>query len=135
MVQTFDIDTELFRILKASSELASAITGEILTGERPVGSMVEDVTINTPSLTQEHVPQRGYTNINLHVPDITVKVEGQEQKHADRSRMRILANQVVEIIRSARVPGLGFVIVGQSVVPEPEISQHYINIRIDWSIH
>lgn len=135
MIQTFDIDTELFRVMKSSSELTSAITGEIFTGERPVGSRAEDITINTPSLTQEFVPQRGYTNINIHVPDIPVIVDGRGQKHADRYRMRILANMVVGIIRAARIPGIGFVIEGQSVVPEPEISQHYINLRIDWSIH
>ena len=135
MITTIDIDTELFKVLKDSTALTSALTGNIYTGERPVDSKKEDVTINTPSLTQDFDPQRGYSNVNIHAQDIVVKISGVDQKKADRVRLKALAGIAIAALKAARIPGVGLTIMGQSLIAEPEVSQHFVNLRIEWSIH
>lgn len=135
MITTFDIDTELYKVLKASTTLTTALTGGIYTGERPVGSTKEDVTINTPSLSQDYEPQRGYSNVNVIAQDLVVKIGGVDQMQANRARLKILANLARAALVAARIPGAGLIIMGQSVIPEPEVSQHFVNLRIEWSIH
>ena len=135
MITTIDIDTELYKVLKDSTALTTALTGSIYTGERPVGSKKEDVTINTPSLTQDFEPQRGYSNVNIHTQDITVKIGTVDQKKADRVRLKSLANMARAALVTARIPGVGLTIMGQSLIAEPDVSQHFVNLRIEWSIH
>jgi hypothetical protein len=135
MITTFDIDTELYKVLKDSTALTSALTGNIYTGERPVNSKKEDVTINTPSLSQDFDPQRGYSNVNIHVQDMVVKISGVEQKKEDRVRLKYLADIVRADLKAARIPGVGLTIMAQSTIAEPEVSQHFVNLRIEWSIH
>jgi hypothetical protein len=135
MITTFDIDTELYKVLKASTALTTALTGSIYTGERPVGSVKEDVTINTPTLSQDYEPQRGYSNVNVIAQDIVVKIGGIDQMKANRARLKTLATLVYNALVAARIPGAGLIIMGQSVIPEPEVSQHFVNLRIEWSIH
>ncbi len=135
MITTIDIDTELFKVLMDSTALTTALTGSVYTGERPVDSEKEDVTINTPSLTQDFVPQRGYSNVNIHAQDITVKIGGVDQKKADRVRLKSLANLARAALVAARIPGVGLTIMGQSMIAEPDVAQHFVNLRIEWSIH
>ena len=135
MKQTFDIDTILFKILKASPALVAAITGGIYSGERPDNSELEDITVNALTLTQEFKPQLGVSNVNIHVSDIDVKIAGRLQKKENETRLKAITALALEALRAARIEGLGLAVKNQTVFNNPEISQHYVNLRIDWSIH
>lgn len=135
MKNTFDTDTYLFGILKASNLLTSTISGNIYTGQRPLNSEAEDITINTIVLTQENPPQLGVSNINIHVLDQTVNIGGVQQKLANRLRLKTILNIVLELIRASKIEGVGYTIENQTTIQEPEIFQHYVNVRINWFIH
>lgn len=135
MKNTFDTDTYLFGILKASNLLTSTISGNIYTGQRPLNSTAEDITINTIVLTQENPPQLGVSNINIHVLDQTVNIGGVQQKLANRLRLKTILNIVLELIRASKIEGVGYTIENQTTIQEPDIFQHYVNIRINWFIH
>lgn len=136
MKQTFDTNEILFQILKGSGAITSAISGVVYVDPRPLNSEKEDIVINTIALTQDSEPQIGTSNINIHVPDKTVSIGAVQQKVTDNARLKVISGLVLDAIRAAKVQGLSMVIETQSnPLPEAEINQHYINIRINWNIH
>lgn len=135
MKLTFDTDTLLYQVLIASS-VASAITGGIYKNERPDNSDLEDIVINTIDLGQEYIPQTGTSNVNIHVKDLDVIIGGVQQKKSNSARLKTLSDLIVSTLRNHVFTGVGMTTIEwQAVIAEPEISQHYSNIRIKWLIH
>lgn len=135
MKQTYDTDSILYGILKGSSELTSALSGGIYAGQRPDNSVKEDVTVNTITLSQEYEPQIGTSNVNIHVPDKLQTIGNVQMKIEDRARLKLLSGYVLAALRSAKVTGLIFTVSSQNTIREADISQHFVNLRIDWNIH
>jgi hypothetical protein len=134
MITGFDTDNILFRTLSASSELKAEISGGIYTeSERPDNSEKEDITVNTVTVTG-NMPQRGTSNVNIHVPDLKLKIHGQEQRKINRERLQKITDMAVSILETARVEGLAFWISNETLIKEPAIYQHYTNLRIEWNI-
>lgn len=132
---SFDTDDILFSVLNASDELKAAIKGGIyVQGERPNNSEKEDIVVNNIVLSHSF-PQGGTSNVNIHVSDFKVKINKQEQRKADRERLRFLTDIVVKTLKAANIEGLTFWIENETVIKEPTISQHYTNLRINWNIH
>lgn len=133
MLLSFDTDDILFQVLNVSDELKAAISGGIYTTDRPDNSEKEDITVNTITVTGS-MPQRGTSNVNIHVPDLQAKIKGQEQRKADKERLRQVTALVISILEAARVEGLLFWVANQTTIKEPETNQHYTNLRIEWNI-
>jgi hypothetical protein len=135
MIQTFDTDTILFQLLKASTAVTTGLTGGIYVRRRPLNSTKEDIVINTITLSQEYEPQLGTSNINIHVSDVSRTIASVQQKVANNERMKAISSAVLEVVRKANIAGIGKTIENQTVIEESAISQHYVNIRINWFIH
>lgn len=135
MKQTFDTDSILYQILNGSPAILSAISGGVYIDERPDGSEAEDIVVNTIDLTQEHAPQLGTSNVNIHVSDIDVQINGVQQKKKNRERLKSLTTIVLNALKSAKIEGLALIVTNQTTIKEPTINQHYVNIRVDWVIH
>jgi hypothetical protein len=134
MITSFDTNDILFQTLNASVELKAMITGKIYTGKRPLSSTKEDICINTITVTRTYTPQSGTSNVNIYVPDKPVNHNGQEQKDINDARLREITDRVISLLEAARVNGLSFWIASQTALAEPEVEQHYANLRIDWNI-
>lgn len=135
MKQTFDTDSILYQILNGSPAILSAISGGVYIDERPDGSEADDIVVNTIDLTQEHAPQLGTSNVNIHVSDIDVQINGVQQKKKNRERLKSLTTIVLDALKSAKIEGLALIVTNQTTIKEPTINQHYVNIRVDWVIH
>lgn len=134
MKTSFDTDAILYRILK-DSPAKEAINGDIYyTGDRPDDSDKEDIEINSLPLTQDFLPQLGRSNVNIHVPDAVIRIDGKDQKKANRTRLKSLAEMAITSIREANIEGLKAIVKTQTVLPEPDINQHFVNIAISWNI-
>ena len=134
MKTAFDTDSILYKLLKRSA-VKTAISGGIYVGGgRPLDSNTEDIEINTISVTQVYCPQIGTSNINIYVPDRNVTIGGKEQLQADRKRLCELANMVIKVVRSANVDGLKVIPTSMTILQEPKVRQHFVNIRVDWNI-
>ena len=132
---SFDTDDILFTVLDASEELKDAINGGIyVQGERPDNSEKEDIVVNNIVLSHSY-PQSGTSNINIHASDLKLKIKGQEQRKANREKLRFLTEIVVRTLKAANIEGLTFWIENETVIKEPVVSQHYTNLRINWNIH
>lgn len=134
MKQTFDTDTILYQILNTPA-ITSAISGKVYIDERPDSSESEDIVVNTIALTLDNPPQLGSSNVNIHVSDMDVQINGVQQKKKNRERLKLLAAIVVDVLKSAKIEGLALIVSTQTTIKEPSISQHYVNIRVDWVIH
>lgn len=134
MKQTFDTDTILYQVL-TSPTITGAISGKVYKRQRPLNSDKVDVVVNTIDLTQNYAPQIGTSNVNIHVPDLTVSISGVQQKVADEVKMKSVSTLVLDLIRSTIITGLSMTVEAQNIIQEAEINQHYVNIRISWNIH
>lgn len=134
MKTSFDTDDILYQILSSNTELRGMISGGIYKSERPDSSEKEDIVVNTITVTQE-LPQQGASNVNIYVSDMSIKVAGKPQRKASTERLRALTNKVLSVLADASVEGLMFWVTNQSVLKEPEVFQHFSNLRIEWNIH
>ena len=81
------------------------------------------------------MPQAGTSNVNIHVPDLKLKINNQEQCKANRERLREITRLVVSVLEAANIEGLLFWVSNGTIIAEPAIKQHYANLRITWNIH
>jgi len=134
MKTTFDTDAILFSLLQ-DSPVKKAINGGIyISDDRPNDSDKEDIVVNSIDLTQDYLPQIGTSNVNIFVPDKNVKITGKQQLQANRTRLKELSAMAMETLRGANITGLKLILGSQTVLEEPSVKQHFVNIRIDWNI-
>jgi len=133
-MQSIETNDILYNVLNGSEELKAAITGGIyVLGERPDDSEAEDIVINNLFLSHD-IPQTGTSNINIHVADMKLKIRGKAQRKADVERIRTITALVIKAVKAANIPGITIRISTETVVKEPNINQHYNNIRVEWNI-
>lgn len=133
MKTTFDLNTMMYMFLKS---LNMSITGDIYKDERPDGSMREDIVVNTIDLTTDYAPQIATSNVNIHVPDLDLTIDGRPQKKEDMERLGSLTKTVMDGIRGHHFEHCGTILQSQVVLKDEDaIGQHYSNIRIGWYLH
>lgn len=131
MKTAFDTDGILFELLNGKT----SINGGCYVGDdRPENSTDEDIVVNTIDLSQDTLPQIGTSNINIYTPDTSKKIKGKMQVSANRTRLKALAEEALELVRNANIDGLMIIPGNMLIMYEPNTHQHFINIRIDWNI-
>ena len=135
MNTTLDTNTILFGLLNGSAAVKSAINGGIYKTTRPLNSQKEDIVVNTIALTQDYYPQIGTSNVNIHVPDMSVQIGGVSQMMPNDAKMNTIAKLVLDVLRAANPVGVSITIEGQNTIEEVEIKQHFVNIRINWYLY
>ena len=131
MKMDFDTNAILFGILNGKTSIKG---GCYVGDDRPQDSMEEDIVINTIDLTQDSLPQIGTSNVNIYVSDTSKKIKGKVQIMANRTRLKALAVEALQLIRKANVQGLKIVPGNMTTMYEPTTKQHFVNIRVDWNI-
>ena len=133
-MHSIDTDDTLFQILNASAALKAELTGGIyVLGERPDGSEKEDIVVNNLFINHT-IPQTGTSNVNIHVPDMTLTIGGKQQHKANRERLRTLTALTLGALKAANIQGLAIRITNETIIKEPNIPEHYTNVRVDWNI-
>lgn len=133
---SIDTDDILFKIVsEAVTSGKVVINGGVFTqGERPDDSEAEDIVINTITVTHDK-PQTGTSNVNIYAKDLKLRIKGNEQRKADRERLRTIGNALVAYLDAQNIADLEYWIESDIVIKELEVNQHYRNIRISWNIH
>lgn len=120
-------------IVAALQESGEKISGRIIVGERPDGRDVEDIVINCMSLSQYPPPQKGIFNVNIHVPDLAVKIGKMSQNVANTDRIEALNAVVVTALKTMEHEAtLSYV---SSVLTMKDVNDHYSNIRVEWTAY
>ena len=108
------------------------ISGGVYTaGERPANSDAEDIVINNINFDHS-TPRRGISNINIHVPDIVVTIDGIQQRKTNRDRLNAIAQTVQTVIDSTTLRGVSLRIDTTQVFAEE--NEHYLNMRCNWIV-
>ncbi|CAG5072871.1 hypothetical protein DYBT9623_04411 [Dyadobacter sp. CECT 9623] len=130
MKTALDQDTEIFRLLNVP-DITSVITGGIYKGRRPSDSELEDIVINTIT-TGEGTRQFGVSNVNIYVKDIQAMIGGKQQFLTNTARLATLTNLVKPFLEETDGDSFALWIESTRPVAEPEINQHFMNIRIEF---
>lgn len=133
---TIDTDDILFKIISEAvrTEIVKISGVVCVQGERLDESEAEDIVVNTITITHEK-PQSGTSNVNIYASDKKLKIRGREQRKADRERLRIIGDALVEYLDAQNIADLEFWIESDLVIKEQQVNQHYRNIRLSWNIH
>lgn len=136
MITTIDLNNVVYRLLSAAKADLKLTGGIYKDDDRPENSDKEDISINTIDLTNDYPPQIATSNVNIHVPDLTVVIDGTPQHKVNQKRLNELTTLVVKLINETHIPGYGHRTAGQTLIKDVDVSfQHYVNIRVSWSIH
>ena len=126
-----EIEYDIMRLVRASA-LRDAVNGDIyLQGARPIGSNKEDIVISFMDGLDAQI-QTGIVTINIYVPDID-NGTGVLVKNTSRCREleRIAYNSVKQFKSYGYYFSLGWLITS---FPEPDIHQHFVNVRIRFKL-
>ena len=126
MRTTFDQETILYNILNGSAALKAAISGGIYKRRRPTNSDKEDVVIISLPIGDGSI-QYGTANVNIHVPDV--------KEFPDNTKLETLTNIVKPLLEETYGDDYVLYISLQQIFEEPEIMQHYVNLRVDFEFH
>ncbi len=127
----FTLMRTLFKLLQPLEE---DITGKVCIMTRDDNSFKEDIVVVPLAITSEFVGQTATTNINIHVPDIRVNIDGVQQLKPNIDRMNELYLLVANLIDDARVEDVSLRIVSHHTLPESSIQSHYVNVVVGWKI-
>lgn len=129
MKTALDQDTAIFKLLNVPA-VTTVITGNVFKGRRPNDSDREDIVINTLTLG-DGTRQFGVANVNIYTKDISSTIAGKPQLLANSSRLATLTNLIKPLLEETDGDEFVLWIDGTQLIAEPEVNQHFMNIRIE----
>lgn len=133
MKSTLDIVDVLWAKLDGSS-LKASITGKIYKHSRPAGSQLEDIIINCLPVNNQAL-QKTVANVNIHVANKKINSNGvQDDTIADHVRLKALAAAAIVILKDNWTADLNYDVQQQTIIPDVQAGDYYINIRIEFNI-
>lgn len=118
----------IYQILKPLEE---GLSGGIYKIQRPANSNKEDIVINSLILASGDI-QKGTFNINIHVPDLLIKLENQVQNQPDLKRLKELNKLVKSKIDEIYNEDYNLFVIWENTLKDIDAKNHYINIRIQF---
>ena len=132
-MQAETTNEKIYRILKATTALTSAMTGGIYLQQRPDDSKKEDIVINC--LTYRHGnPATAVSNVNIYVPYKEARIQGKQMRMPDTARMKTLANAVLAAIKAASIKDCLLSLATESTIQDDTAGCTMRNIRVNWMI-
>jgi hypothetical protein len=131
-----EIDALFYQWLKADNSLVSELKGSIYNANRVDGRDTEEcIVVITNSVEHESSTEdSGYTNINVHCPDLLAQIDGTEQLQPDVIRLSELTELVLVAIGTHRT-NFSIERITESVFAETTRAEHYNNIRVEWKMY
>lgn len=119
----------------SNSDLKKIISGGIYPRKRPKNSDKEDIVIGGISFSGGSV-QRGTINVNIYIPEISVRIENEYQMQPNGPRMREIETVAILLLREVYFGGDCSVwSTGYTEIKEPELAVWKVNIRLEVRIH
>lgn len=134
MITTEEIAIRVFQMLQ-ESEVETMITGSV-DYERNDYSK-EDVIIIPHTIDGEGSVRFGQINVNIHVPDLTIKSGGKSVKRTNTQRLIEIRAKVIEILQNHYEKGMGYNwIIGRLNPPikEPDHDEHFVSLALELTV-
>lgn len=107
------------------------IDGKIYKDERPTDSVVEDIVINSLTMTNDFI-QNGIFNVNCYVPKISIKHNGIVQTQKNAKRLKEIADTVYSVLDEYWSEDFFLEIVNHQEFEEGNFN--YINFKMDLNV-
>lgn len=127
-----DVTSVLFKKLNVVA-VKSAITGNIYKDEKPKNSELEDIVINCLPVSADQ-PQRTTANVNIHVPDMTVGVNTENQRVPNHNKLKAIKAVVMPYIETVGEGDYMYSVASTNVFRDTANTELIMNIRIDFII-
>lgn len=119
----------------SNSDLKKIITGGIYPRKRPKDSDKEDIVIGGISFSGGSV-QRGTINVNIYIPEISVKIDNKIQTQPNGARMRELEKIALPLLKEVYLGGNCSVwFTNCTDIKEPDLDVWKVNIRLEIRVH
>lgn len=135
MMTTEEISVRVRRLLNEANDTKRFISGQI-DYERNDYSK-EDVIIVPHTIDGEGSVRYGQINVNIHVPDIAVKVGGHISYRTDFKRLIEIRSSVIEVLRSHYESGEGWNwTIGRLNPPikEQNHNEHFVSLALELTV-
>lgn len=121
-----------YAIMAQDTDIAVILQGRTYNNRRSDGRETEEcIVVNTPWCNHDR-PQSGYSNINIHVPDMIVTIDGKEQLQPNLARLSTITSRVLAALDKNMVEGVSWTRPQETLMQETNHAEHYINLRIEW---
>lgn len=133
MKSNLDINTFLFTLVTAS--VGTTLTGGVYKMERPKPGK-EDIVVSTLPLDEDDSPQLATCNVNIHVPNKHISIDGFPHAVADTVRMQELTNVLLTALDENvnTTNNYHHRVTKQSIFEEPAADEHIVNLRLELRI-
>lgn len=131
MISTLDIMDDVYSVLYGS-EIGTTITGDIYKQQRPIDSEVEDIVINSLPVTPGDM-QRAAVNVNIHAPDLHLKIGGASQYQPNLARLKQLTEIAIRLLDNVNTDSYHFYVGSHTIFKEDNC--HYSNIKLEFYAH
>lgn len=129
MKNTLDVVDDIFLALNVTN-IKNSINGDIYKHKRILNSRKEDIVINSLPINSEQF-QSCIANINIHIPDIEVKVDGNIDYQPDHEKLKSITSLVIQYLE-VWSGEYHFSVQQQTVFKEDQANEHFSNIRVNY---
>ena len=124
---------KIFRLLKATTALTSALTGGIYLQTRPDDSQKEDIVINC--LTYQHGnPATAVSNVNLYVPYKEARIQGKQMRVPNTARVKTLVGLILAALKATSITNCLVSPASEVTIQDDTAGCTMRNIRVNWII-
>lgn len=129
MRTTLDVVDDLYQALNVPA-IKSEIDGDIYKHRRLLNSRKVDIVINSLPINSEQL-QNCIGNVNIHVPDIEVNVDGNIDYQPDHVKLKELTTLVLGNLEVWE-GDYHFSVQQQTLFKEDGANEHFVNIRVNY---
>lgn len=116
-----------------TSPLKTAISGIVSKNWGPADSGKEEIVVNSIT-TDSGTAQFGTVNVNIHVPNVTKKINGQDQVQPDNARFEALGAVAKEVLQRGHGPNYNYWTESQQLIRDPS-GNWFLNFRLRFKYH
>lgn len=134
MITTEEISTRVYQMLQ-QSEVKTMISG-VIDYERNDYTK-EDVIIVPHTIAGEDSVRFGQINVNIHVPDLTKKVNGKTVFRTHFKRLIEIRSKAIEVLQNHYERGAGYnwtVGLINPPIKEPEHNEHFVSFALELTV-
>lgn len=129
MKTTFDVNTFLFALVTQS--IGTTLTGGVYKLQRPRDSKKEDVVVSSLPIPENTNPQVATCNVNVHVPNMVISIDGFPHTVCNQARLKELADILITALDEGISDTYHYRVTNQTVIEEPAQDEHFYNIRLE----
>lgn len=114
--------------------IKAIINGEIYKEQRPSGSLLEDIVINSLPMDNGFL-QDGVFNVNCYVPLKSITIGGVKQYVRNNSRLEVISSEVYSLLSNIYGEDYNMSVEYHQIFDEPSESTSFISFRVQMNLY